>query len=194
MFRSRSKTRTTETQEAEDRDRTLQWAWELHKEADNLLHQRLNGFVAVNAFLTAGYFFATQAVYDGRPAGTFMMGISLAGLVLAPLFVGVIRRLVNGIRYLKEEHLFHDAVYSAYFGNRKPGRFFYGLAYGVPLILFGLWLLAFVYAASLAFATPGTPHPTEIVSPRTPAPPATAPAPPPAAPPSPAPRPHAPAA
>ncbi|HRD26794.1 MAG TPA: hypothetical protein PLO65_00680 [Caulobacter sp.] len=151
--------KATGEKSARDAAAELRWAWELHKEADNLLHQRLNGFVAVNAFLAAGYFFATEAAYNGKPAHSFVLGISVAGVFLGPVFLGIIRRLVRGIGHLKQEHLFHDEIYSLYFGKRSKGPFVYWFAYGVPGILTLLWLAALGYSLlpigpTLAVAAP----------------------------------------
>lgn len=122
------------------------WAWEIHKDADALLHSRLQGFMAFNAILGGGYFLSLRQIQDaseGLIAFIPPIAASLA-TIFGLIFLIYTRRMVKGIRELKRKILLDDDIYKIYYGDHLTSkRVGYWFAYGIPWALIALWIILF---------------------------------------------------
>jgi hypothetical protein len=99
------------------------WVWEVHKNCDQLLHQRLASFTAAQAMTLASFSVLTVARFNaaaGMPEGRLELldkarvGIAFFGLFLA--FVGwlVTYPMFKRLNYLNHSFLFRDKTYQEY--------------------------------------------------------------------------------
>jgi hypothetical protein len=103
-----------------------QWVWEIHKNCDQLLHQRLASFTAAQAMTLAAFTLLTVARFNADPKNISMERIWLleGSRVLVILFGAflafagflVTYPMFKRLRYLNETFLFPlDQIYSDYF-------------------------------------------------------------------------------
>jgi len=127
----------------------LRWAFEIHKDADALLHARLQGFLALTALLAGGFFGLVAYGGDRRLLVVLIGAIGFAGIVLSVLFSIGVGRMVEGILALKKNYLFKDPIYRDYYGAANidgggAAKHGYRFATTLPRLLILLWALALV--------------------------------------------------
>lgn len=101
-----------------------QWIWEIHKNCDQLIHQRLASFTAAQAMTLASFGVLTVARFnagEGIPplrlelldeARVWVIGF---GLFLAFVSWFVIYPMFKRLKYLNDTYLFRDTIYSDYY-------------------------------------------------------------------------------
>ncbi|MBX9662875.1 hypothetical protein [Novosphingobium sp.] len=139
--------------EAGSTNDTIRWAWDIHKDADALLHSRLQGFMAFNAILGGGYFLSSRITQ--APPDEIMRFIppiiAFFGLCLGLVFITYTRRIVQGIKRLKSNYLLHDPVYKIYYGDYPTeDGVKYWFAHGMPSALIALWVILLAIGSLLA--------------------------------------------
>lgn len=129
------------------------WAWDIHKDADALLHSRFQGFMAFNAILGGGYFLSSRGlqVPSDEISQIIPPIIALFGMGLGVIFLIYTRRMVQGIKRLKSEVLLQDDVYQIYYGNYPTeDGIKYWFAHGMPWALITLWGILLAIGSLLA--------------------------------------------
>lgn len=104
-----------------DEKEAIRWAFEIHKNCDSMLHQRLSAFTAIQSFTIAAYTLLTNARFQpsfpterifylefGRYAiGAFGISIAVFGwMVTYPMLVR--------LQYLDENYLTKSDIYKKY--------------------------------------------------------------------------------
>ena len=88
-------------------------AWEYHKEADALLHSRVESFFVAQAFLIAAFVYLLVEDEQRRFIAIGWAVMTL-GLVITIAILNLNRRLIRRITALKHNYLRHDPVYPKY--------------------------------------------------------------------------------
>ena len=159
------------------------WIWEIHKNCDQLIHQRLAAFTAAQAMTFASFSVLTIARFNAAP--TMASGrlslldwarvwVVLFGIFLAAVGWLVTYPMFKRLNYLNQTFLFRDKIYRDYFDcikwqertwaceTKKPTVFLYSIYNRfIPLwlpIAGGVFWLVFlcllVFALSLQPAPP----------------------------------------
>lgn len=128
----------------------VRWAFEIHKDADALLHSRLQGFLAFNALLAGGFFLTAREPLDNGIASALAVLPCAVGLTIGLLFPRGIARIVDGVIRLKEKWLIHDPAYRLYYGDHNVApdgkvKLGYGFAKGAPWVILGFWIVAAMF-------------------------------------------------
>jgi hypothetical protein len=129
------------------------WVWEIHKQCDQLLHQRLASFTAAQAMTLAAFTLLTVARFNADPVRIaqeriHLLDISRLIVIVFGGFLAVASSLVTysmfrRLNYLNRRFLFRDEIYDAYFysiGWMVP-FYRYIIPVGLPVAEFGLWAL-----------------------------------------------------
>lgn len=116
------------------------WAWNIHKEADTLLHSRVQSFVTLNAFLLAGHFAAIRLVDNPSISKSYVLCICLFGIVISVGFRFFAIRLMRGIRYLKDNYLLKLDIYKRFYGKEVASRYY---------VIESIWIVTLVMWFSL---------------------------------------------
>jgi hypothetical protein len=124
----------------------VRWAFDIHKDADALLHTRLQGFLAFNALLSGGFFLTERGVHEDHCLAILAALGPILGFFIGLLFLAGTERLVKGINALKDTYLLKDPVYETYYGAKKRPRVSYWFAVGAPLWLLVFWAAALTYS------------------------------------------------
>jgi hypothetical protein len=102
------------------------WIWEIHKNCDQLLHQRLASFTAAQAMTLASFTLLTVARFNADPQKIaierlWLLDISrvcviMFGVFLAIAGIFVTYQMLKRLRFLNEKYLFPgDPIYRAYY-------------------------------------------------------------------------------
>jgi hypothetical protein len=102
------------------------WVWEIHKNCDQLLHQRLASFTAAQAMTLASFTLLTVARFNAdpgkiAPSRILLLDISRVGVTLFGVFLAVTGYLVTypmvkRLKYLNDKFFFpNDKIYRNYF-------------------------------------------------------------------------------
>ena len=131
-------------------------AWDIHKDADALLHNRLNAFLVVQALMFGAYFVAVDLNDAPAVRVCYQVVIFFAGAVVCFGYWRLSQRMIRGILRLKAEVLLpHVPVYERYYRAIEasqgvaPERYkdpHYGLHQWAPWIFFVLWCLLIAMA------------------------------------------------
>ena len=100
------------------------WIWEIHKNCDQLIHQRLAAFTAAQAMTLASFSVLTIARFNAAP--TMASGrlslldwarvwVVLFGIFLAAVGWLVTYPMFKRLNYLNQTFLFRDKIYRDYF-------------------------------------------------------------------------------
>lgn len=134
----------------EDRlaDDQLKWVWEVHKNCDQLIHQRLASFTAAQAMTLASFSVLTVARFNAgptMPSGRLLLldwarvWVVLFGIFLAAVSWLVTYPMFKRLKYLNQTFLFRDRVYRDYIDcikwqertwgceTKKPAIFLYSI-------------------------------------------------------------------
>ncbi|WP_067223117.1 hypothetical protein [Stappia indica] len=122
---------------------TREFVWNVHKEADSLIHARMQTFVTFEASLIGALFTIVILSKDPTQSWYFKAIVVLAGLLTCAAFLFLNRRIINGVIQLKQEYLLKSTVYRKFYGSAPPG---YILPRYLPVLFAGLWVV-------LGFAT-----------------------------------------
>jgi hypothetical protein len=136
----------------------VQWAWEIHKDADATLHGRINAFVSVQAFLFASFSLLCTIDHQTQVTGLLIIFIVIAGIASSIAFSFSQQRILAGIEHLKSEYLIpKDNLYAGYFGAKEGLSFDrskkvrYNIARIAPFVFLGLWVLAILLLTEIRF-------------------------------------------
>jgi hypothetical protein len=112
------------------------WIWEIHKNCDQLLHQRLASFTAAQAMTLASFSVLTVARFGANvakaatattaaiagvpPERLLLLDIARLGVIFFGMFLAVVGGFVTypmfkRLKYLNKEFLFSDKIYRDYF-------------------------------------------------------------------------------
>lgn len=108
---------TTSTQQLTSAHEDMKRAWEIHQNADTLLHSRLSAFAIAQSFLVSGHVLSVNGMLLKANAYTIFVATSIAvlGAVSSLLFLMICTRLVMGLERLKKDYLLpNDIVYRHY--------------------------------------------------------------------------------
>lgn len=131
---------------------TLRRAWEYHKAADELSHQRTSFALVAQSMLVVS--FVTVSVRDQSfKSFVLQMIICGAGLSFSKFMYLRIKSLVDRMDGMKKSYLIPlDPVYRVYMGFAQESR---GGAFVLPIILTRLWavfmLTSFIFFLSSCF-------------------------------------------
>jgi hypothetical protein len=128
-----------------------EWAWELHKNCDNLLHQRLASFTAAQAMTLAAFTLLTVARFnasDKIPQGrldlleTAGMLVLFLGLITAIMGYLVTRPMFKRLEILNIEYLAKNPVYARYRDAPGPRWRLYKIIIPdvLPAVEIGFWI------------------------------------------------------
>lgn len=129
-------------------EEVMRWAFDVHKDADALLHSRLQGFLTFNALLAGGFFLSVREQADHWVTNMVAFLPCATGLAISHHFPKAVARIIAGIIKIKETWLIHDEVYRAYYyGNSNvtpDGKvtLTYSFALNAPKIVFWFWVMA----------------------------------------------------
>lgn len=139
----------------------VEMAWDIHKDADGLLHNRLNAFLVVQALMFGAYFVAVDLNDATTVRVYYQTVIFLAGCAVSIGYWRLSQRMIRGILRLKNEILLpHVPVYARYYRGleahrgTKPEDYRapnYALHQWSPWIFFALWCLLIFMAWATAF-------------------------------------------
>lgn len=130
-------------------------AWDIHKDADHLLHNRLNAFLVVQALMFGAFFVAVQISGNGGiPAFLYQGVVFVASIVICVGYWWLSQRMIRGILHLKENYLLpHLPVYEGYYRSldQEKGRSVARLRY--PIHQFAPWLFMAVWFVLMGLST-----------------------------------------
>jgi hypothetical protein len=109
-------TTTSDQQKTLDQKNTKR-AWEIHQNADTLLHSRLSAFAIAQSFLVSGHVLSVNGLLIKATSYTIFLAnaIAVLGVVSSVLFLMICSRLVMGLERLKKDYLLpNDPVYKHY--------------------------------------------------------------------------------
>lgn len=139
----------------------LAMAWDIHKDADALLHNRLNAFLVVQALMFGAYFVAVDLNAAASVRVYYQTVIFLTGCAVSIGYWRLSQRMIHGILLLKNEVLLpHIPIYNLYYrGLEKhrgtPANMYASPSYNLhqwsPWIFFALWCLLIFMAWATAF-------------------------------------------
>lgn len=141
-------------------------AWDIHKDADALLHNRLNAFLVVQALMFGAYFVAADLNDAPAVRVYYQTVIFLAGAAVSIGYWRLSQRMIRGILRLKTEVLLpHVPVYERYYRGIEASQDVapkdykephYGLHQWAPWVFFILWclLIAMAWAAMTGWVGP----------------------------------------
>lgn len=133
----------------------LERAWEIHKNADALLHSRLSAFAIAQSFLVSGHVLSVNGLLVRLNHYDMFLAIAIAilGLVSSFLFIMICTRLVFGLERLKQDYLVpNDPIYAHYHLRTRGVRVLdEGLLRWVIPLFFPGCMLVFWLAVSVRF-------------------------------------------
>jgi hypothetical protein len=139
----------------------LEWAWEIHKNCDHLLHQRLAAFTAAQAMTLAAFTLLTVARFNVDPDKIPIARINLLeaarvlvlllGLATALLGMFVAKPMFRRLEYLNDNFLYKIPVYHAYREAAVGARLRWYkniIPVHLPAIEIGFWVLLLMLLVS----------------------------------------------
>lgn len=133
-------------------------AFDIHKDADNQLHSRLNTYTTAQSFLVAAY--AAIIASEGRTTGTMLlllMVIPVFAIIVGVIYFRYCQRLVHGIEYLKKHYLNDSPIYSGYIAAARGSsaqKVHYNMHYYLILFISLFWVAALVITLTLPLLSP----------------------------------------
>jgi hypothetical protein len=138
----------------------IEFAWAIHKDADGLLHNRLNALLVVEALMFGAYFVAVGLNEVAAVKLYYQSVIFIAAIAVSAGYWRLSQRMIRGILLLKNEYLLPgSSVYAAYYRgleqwrkqrnpqatilHRPPN---YHLHQWTPWVFVAVWLLLFAMA------------------------------------------------
>lgn len=115
---------------------TREFVWNVHKEADSLIHARMQTFVTFEASLIGALFTIVILSKDPTQSWYFKVIVVLVGLLTCFAFMLLNRRIIKGVIRLKKEYLSKSAIYKKFYGDAPPR---YVLPKYLPVLFAGLW-------------------------------------------------------
>lgn len=101
----------------------IEQAWDIHKDADNLLHNRLNALLVVEALMFGAYFVAVDLAQAPPVRLYYQSVIFIAAIAVSYGYWRLSQRMIRGILLLKNEFLLpHMPVYAAYYRGLEKWR------------------------------------------------------------------------
>lgn len=114
-----------------------EWVWAIHKEADVIIHSRIQALVSLEAILLASYFASISLGKPDKLGFIFAILMCIIGLSISSAFCFLQRRIINGIIDLKMI-LLKDDAYRLYYRDERPTYVFVS---GVPYLFVVIWIL-----------------------------------------------------
>lgn len=91
------------------------FAWDIHKDADTILHNRMNALLVVQALMFGAYFVATDFDATRGDRTTYQIIIFGASILINLGYWRLSQRIIAGILRLKEKYLLRYEPYRTYF-------------------------------------------------------------------------------
>jgi hypothetical protein len=134
-------------------------AWEYHRDADSILHSRIQSFMMAEAFLVAAFAQLASVFHQVGNKGPAIVALCVAviGFGATFLMASKTHSILRKATYLKNAYLVHDPVYKNYMETGGKRSFIETMtainAYTItiPLGLAIFWLVMLVICANIIF-------------------------------------------
>jgi hypothetical protein len=114
-------------------------AWEIHKDADSLLHSRVNSFFIAQTFFVPGFVLAFNSTSFGSSIVAVL--ISVIAIVICVETYRLNKSLIKGITMLKNKLSDENPVYKEYIQTCREGIGQSFLPCRLPVYLAVFWLV-----------------------------------------------------